>query len=103
MYMLTEKRYKDTLHHTPCRDTCVANQEALAEDARIREKGRRLKHTYLEAGKKVSNTNVSSCIKSCKEFYEVMQLSLQFGWKGIWLQPLRAMRYRAACVSRQSL
>ena len=54
--LLTEKRYKDTLHHSPCRDTCVAVQESLAEDSRIRERGKRLKHTYLEAGKKVHDT-----------------------------------------------
>ena len=59
MSVITEKRYKNSLTHTPCKDTCEAVQKSQVEDEKIRELGKRLKHAYIESGKKVKETNVS--------------------------------------------
>ena len=57
------KRYKNSLSHTPCKDTCEAIQKIQQEDEKIRALGMRLKQTYIESGKKVKETDVSYTVK----------------------------------------
>lgn len=52
---LTGKRIKGTLTHAPCTDTCMAVRKMNEEDAQIRALGKRLKQTYLNKARGISN------------------------------------------------
>ncbi|KAL4218365.1 hypothetical protein ACF0H5_023102 [Mactra antiquata] len=52
---LTDKRMKGSLSHAPCKDDCSKVLKENEEDAKIRSFGKRLRQTYLEAAKKISN------------------------------------------------
>lgn len=52
---LTDKRMRGSLTHAPCKDTCKAALKINEEDAQIRAFGKRLKQTYIEKAKGISN------------------------------------------------
>lgn len=53
---LTEKRMKGSLRHAPCKDDCQGILKLNQEDAKIRELGKKLKQTYIDKAKKISNS-----------------------------------------------